>query len=143
MFISIRHAEEGELPTRFHDVPEGVPHYTAFDIMKPLRVGYKPNELPSRLDIPVYVNYQLKTGEVDIRRIPIYLDTEDANYAEVNLLQLVLSVELPRIDNEACIQTLVDALKREKQKVLADAQMKVNELDNRIGDLLAITYQPA
>lgn len=44
-------------------------------------------------------------------------------------------------DEESAVKQVVSNLKSEKKRIQADTQMKLNEIDDRINSLMAITYQ--
>lgn len=140
--LSIRFAAYDEVPTKFHQRKSGEKHYREYECMEYLRKTYRPNELPPFAQFPIYLNYKVSTGELNIRQIPIYLDTESANDLEINLCQFIIRTELPTLNYEQCTKELVKSLKNEKKKIQAETQQKLNAIDDQISKLLAITHQP-
>ncbi len=45
-------------------------------------------------------------------------------------------------DNTSIVKAQVDTLKQQAQKIRAEAEVKANEIENEIRNLLAITYEP-
>lgn len=52
-----------------------------------------------------------------------------------------LEVEIP--DVQALVESKVSALKNELANIRAEAEMKATQIQGRINDLLAISYEPA
>ena len=77
-----------------------------------------------------------------MRDFPIYLDTERGEDAEVNLGLFIATVTVPPVDHEACVAQVVAALHRERTRIIAEHTMALKQLDDKIGNLLAITHQP-
>lgn len=46
-------------------------------------------------------------------------------------------------DKSAIVTAQVNVLKQQAQKIRADAEVKANEIENEIKNLLALTYDPA
>ena len=47
------------------------------------------------------------------------------------------------VDNDALIQVQVSALEKQRAAILADAQQKINYINDRISKLSALTYEPS
>jgi hypothetical protein len=56
----------------------------------------------------------------------------------VTIWEETISIDFPKVD---CRKELICKLKEEKEKVLAESQRKLEDLDDQIRQLSALTYQ--
>jgi hypothetical protein len=71
---------------------------------------------------------------------PMYSDTDlsKSGFTYVGEAEITLHI----LDDDKIVANKIDALKAEKQNVIAEAQLKANKIEERIQSLLAITYKP-
>jgi len=104
---------------------------------------FKPGELPNRIQVPLYVNYIINEGRLEVQDTSIYIDNgSNGKDARMNLARLVVELPIPDVQYDECLARVVEALKAEREAILAKAQMEAMRIDDKIQDLLAITYQP-
>ena len=52
-------------------------------------------------------------------------------------------VEVTLVGKDVMVENKIESLKAEKQKILADAQLKVTQIEEKIQNLLAISFDPS
>lgn len=65
-------------------------------------------------------------------------DMSGSGWARVGSARVIVTLN----DEKDIFAAKVDALRKEKDKILGDAQAKATEIEGKIQNLLAITYQP-
>lgn len=60
----------------------------------------------------------------------------DASWIKVGTAEVVVTLD----DDDTVRENLVDSLRKEKSKVLAEAQAKATQIEDRIQSLLAISW---
>ena len=66
-------------------------------------------------------------------------DMTQYGWVEIGSAQVSLTIK----GNDEIVSGQVEALKAQKRKVIADAEVAANEIEQRIQSLLAITFDPA
>lgn len=102
---------------------------------------YKPEELPSSITRKVYAHYFISTyraGEIDI----LPFDGKYCNSDRIVLAELEITIPILEIDRDGLRSKGSDMLKAEKQKILAENEQRVQEVEDKIQMLLMITHQP-
>lgn len=105
-----------------------------------MKLSALPNPLPRKWETEIYLTLVHANEYLDTR-----IDFYECDMGEVLggryevLSKAKVTFELGDIDIPG-IQ--IESLKNQKQLILAEAQMKVNQIEQQIQSLLAIEYQP-
>ena len=67
---------------------------------------------------------------------------EKDSFSGYALIGVCESAEFAMFDPAEVVRNQIDALEAEKKKELADSQIRINAIDEKIQSLLAITHQP-
>lgn len=142
---TIRYATEAELPDSGDD-EQGNCKWTKEGTLtrQCSKASYEPCDIPEAVELPVYVCYNIgkySYGNVSVQSHPPKID--DPDFAKIILTKLVVKTPLPKVEREQCVLGMVEALKKQREEILATAHREAMQIDNRIGDLLAITHQPS
>jgi hypothetical protein len=85
---------------------------------------------------------QLKSGDpkVIVKSLQFsHLDMQTEGWVLVGEAEITVTIK----STDEIVGHQVDALKAKKQNVLAQAEMEATQIERRIQELLAITYEPA
>lgn len=103
-----------------------------------MRDKFTPDDLPESVTRELYVFYGIKgysAGEISV------WDCDVSGEERILLTTSEVTVKIPK--GLKIKDKVVDALKAEKDKVLANAHMKAKELQQKIDSLLGLEYQPS
>lgn len=93
-------------------------------------------ELPKEFKGTIYFYWN---AEFDFIHISKHGNSSDPEYLLMGKIENV-NVQFNKTHDQAVMQ-MVDNLKQQKKNIQADTQSKLNEIDDKINSLLAITYQ--
>lgn len=99
---------------------------------------YLPDNLPKSITRDIFVFYGIKgysAGEISV------WDQDMSGEERILLATSQVTVKIP--EGMKIKDKVVEVLQAEKDKVLANAHMKAQELQNRIDSLLQLTHQPS
>lgn len=98
-----------------------------------------PNPMPKEMTVDVFLYH--RTSEYIGPRLDVSLREEESGdgYQYVPLAKAKVTFKIEDIDIVGC---QVDALKKQKQMILATAQEHASNIDQQIQSLLAIEHKP-
>lgn len=102
---------------------------------------YLPNEIPKQFGITIYTHYRY-SSEYDWQVGTITHSTSDLSGDQyICIAQTPLTVFVPEQQKDLK-KMVIDALEAEKKKQMAEHHKRMFELQEKIDNLLTLTYQP-
>jgi hypothetical protein len=143
--LSIRRATETELPIGVNP-DNGHPAWLNDNSLTRgfCHTKHEIGNLPASAQIPLYVSYGIgkyNRGEICISDTGGRIESEDSDWAEISLERLVVTVPLPQVSMETGIKSMAASLRRERDKIMAEAYKKCAGIDERLNQLLAIEHK--
>lgn len=102
---------------------------------------YKPDEIPDSVTMDMVVWYQI--AGYDAGRIGAYFFDFQDNAEKVLLCKQAVTFKLPKIDRDGLKSKALEMLQAEKQKILAENHTRLQAIQDKIDNLLALEYQPS
>ncbi|MDC9616181.1 hypothetical protein PSI19_20460 [Xenorhabdus khoisanae] len=96
---------------------------------------------PKTLNVTLYV-YAKEGFDKQVEFTTLTCEAENVTYWGALVHQQAVEIPLPPINKSDLIHAQINALKAEKEKVLATAQREVNRIEDRIQSLLCIEGKP-
>ncbi len=101
------------------------------------RKTFSPNALPSSITRDIFLTYKISGS--DSGRMEIW-DCDLSGSERINLATMKVTFKIPKkMDLK---EKVIDALRNEKEEILASTHKKITELDEKINSLLALEYKP-
>jgi hypothetical protein len=143
--LSIRRATDQELPIGMN-LDKGYPAWLNKNSLTRefYHTRHEMGNLPAFVQIPLYVSYGIgkhSQGKICMSDHGGQIDSEDSDLAEISLERLVVTVPLPQVSMETGIKSMAASLKRERDKIMAEAYKKCAGIDERLSQLLAIEHK--
>lgn len=112
-----------------------------YDASLSRRKQYKPGELPEEITRTIFIGYGI--GKYNAGMIVLEdKELEGEDFATVRLVSKKMTFKLPKVEIDIKGKML-KVLEEEKKKIMAENHQRLQEVQERIDQLLAIEYKPA
>lgn len=140
--LKVRYATDQELPVE--RVRYGEDGYEEYE-NRMNTPCFEPGRLPERVELPVYIG--LGIGKYEFGQVAAtnythhFQDDSDPDFRKLCLAKVVLSLPLPIVDLSQCVSAMVKSLEKEKEKIRAEAQRQIAEVEERIRHITMIEHK--